>query len=127
MDVYLPLKYLHILFATVSISGFVARAILALAGSPILRRPWLRRLPHINDTLLFTAGVVLAVLTRQVPFVDAWITAKLGAVLLYIVLGFVALRPGFPAPIRLASGFAAPLVAAYVVAVALAKNPLPFL
>lgn len=120
---YVALKHLHILFATISIAGFAARGLLALRRSPLLQRPWLRRLPHVNDTLLFGAGVWLAFLTHQVPFVDAWITAKLGAVLLYIVLGFIALRPKFAPPIRLASGIVALVVVAYVVRVALTKNP----
>ncbi len=123
---YLELKYLHILFAVVSVAGFVARGALAIMGSPLLQRPWLRRLPHINDTLLFTAGVALAVLTHQYPFVDAWITVKLAAVLLYIGLGFMALRKTLPARLRLASGVAALAVAAYIVDVALTKNPSPF-
>ena len=123
---YTALKHLHILFAVVSVTGFIIRGILALMGSPLLRRPLLRRLPHINDTLLFAAGVALAVLTHQVPFVNAWITAKLAAVLVYIVLGFLALRNGLPAGLRLASGIGALAVVAYIVSVALTKNPLPF-
>jgi len=123
---YIALKHLHILFAVISVTGFAARGVLAMVGSPLLQRPWLRRLPHINDTLLFAAGVALAVITRQYPFVDAWITVKLAAVLLYIVLGFMALRPTLPAGFRLASGFAALAVAAYIVGVALTKNPVPF-
>jgi uncharacterized membrane protein SirB2 len=120
---YLTLKYLHILFATLSITGFAARGLLALrGGSPLLQRPWLRRLPHINDTLLFGAGLWLARMLRQMPFVDVWITVKLGSVLLYIILGFVALRPKFPAWLRLASGSAALLAAAYITHVALTKN-----
>jgi uncharacterized membrane protein SirB2 len=124
---YLGLKHLHILFAIVSVAGFIVRGVLAIRGSALLRHPVLRRLPHINDTLLFSAGVALAFLTHQVPFVDTWITAKLAGVLLYIVLGFAALRGSLPARLRLASGIAALAVVAYVVGVALTKNPLPFL
>jgi uncharacterized membrane protein SirB2 len=123
---YAALKHLHILFAVLSITGFVVRGVLAIQASPLLQRPWLRGLPHINDTLLFAAGVALAFLTHQIPFVDAWITAKLAAVLLYIVLGFLALRRTLPAKLRLASGFGALAVVAYIVGVALTKNPLPF-
>jgi uncharacterized membrane protein SirB2 len=123
---YLALKHLHIAFAVISVTGFVARGALAVMGSPLLQRPWLRRLPHINDPLLFPAGVALAVIPRQYPFVDAWITVKLAAVLLYIVLGFMALRPTLPAGLRLASGCTALAVAAYIVGIALTKNPLPF-
>jgi uncharacterized membrane protein SirB2 len=123
---YTALKHLHILFAVISITGFAARGVLAIIGSPLLQRPWLRRLPHINDTLLFSAGVALAILTDQIPFIDAWITAKLAAVLLYIVLGFIALRRTFPARLRVVSGIGALVVVAYIVVVAVTKNPLPF-
>lgn len=123
---YTALKHLHILFAVVSVAGFVARGVLAIMGSALLQRPWLRRLPHINDTLLFSAGVALAVHMHQVPFVDAWITAKLAAVLLYIVLGFIALRATFPVKLRLACGIGALATVTYVVSVALTKNPLLF-
>lgn len=122
---YLGLKHLHTLFAVISIGGFIARGILAIKDSPLLQRPWLRRLPHINDTLLFAAGVALAILSRQYPFVDTWITVKLAAVLLYIALGFVALRKTFPARLRIASGISALAVAGYIVTVALTKNPVP--
>jgi uncharacterized membrane protein SirB2 len=47
-------------------------------------------------------------------------------VLLYIVLGFLALRRTLPARMRLASGIGALVVVAYIVSVALTKNPLPF-
>jgi uncharacterized membrane protein SirB2 len=120
------LKHLHILFAVISISGFAARGVLAIAGSPLLQRRWLRILPHANDTLLFTAGVALAIASHQYPFVDTWMTAKLAAVLLYIGLGFVALRKTFPAGLRLASGVGALAVAGYIVAVAITKNLFPF-
>lgn len=123
---YLALKHLHTLFAVISITGFAARGILAIMDSPLLRRPWLRRLPHINDTLLFAAGLALAIISRQYPFAEAWITAKLAAVLLYIALGFVALRRTFSAPLRIASGISALAVAGYIVAVALTKNPVPY-
>jgi uncharacterized membrane protein SirB2 len=122
---YIALKHLHTLFAIISVAGFVARGALAIVGSPLLLRPWLRRLPHINDTLLFSAGVALAIISHQIPFVDTWITVKLAAVLLYIALGFVALRRTFPPRLRLASGIGALAMVAYIVSMALTKNPFP--
>ena len=49
---------------------------------------WQARLP-LNDTLLLTAGVTLAVLL-QVS--QAWLPVKLGLLVAYIVLGVFALR-----------------------------------
>lgn len=123
---YETLRHLHMLFAVISVTGFAARGLLAITQSPSLDTPWLKRLPHINDTLLFAAGVALIVITHQYPGSAPWITAKLVAVLVYIVLGFVALRRSFPAGLRVASGLAALATIGYIVSVAITKNPLPW-
>ena len=45
------------------------------------------------DTVLFTAALMLTAVTRQYPFVDAWLTMKVVVMLpLYIFLGYWALR-----------------------------------
>ena len=70
--------------------------------------------------------VALTWQSGQYPFAQSWLTAKVLALLAYIVLGTVALKRGRTKPIR-AIAFAAALVAAlYGVAVAFARNPLPF-
>lgn len=122
---YELLRNLHILFAVVSVTGFAARGLLAIVKSSWLDTPWLKRLPHVNDTLLFAAGIALMVITHQYPGSAAWITAKLIAVLLYIVFGFIALRRSFPAGLRVTSGLAALATIGYIVSVAITKHPLP--
>jgi len=42
---------------------------------------------------------------RQFTFVDAWLTAKLIGLLLYVGLGFVALRNGMSKTIRFLHGW----------------------
>ncbi|HTY04047.1 MAG TPA: SirB2 family protein [Rhodocyclaceae bacterium] len=120
---YEPLKLLHIAFAVVSVTGFVARALLAAIGSTVWQRRGIRLLTHGNDTLLLAAGVTLSILSHQYPFAQPWLTAKLAAVVLYIVLGALALRPALPAAVRTVCGFGALAVVAYVIHVAITKNP----
>ena len=71
------LKYLHITCAVISISGYVIRGLWMLRDSPWLQNKWVKVVPHINDTLLLVAGIVLAVRIQQYPFVHGWLTAKM--------------------------------------------------
>lgn len=114
---YAALKALHVATAALSFALFACRGALMLADSPYLRRRWLRIVPHVVDTLLLAAGMALAFMLRQVPGESAWLTAKLVALVIYIVLGAAALRrrSGF-------AFFAALAVFVYIVGVALNKN-----
>ncbi len=124
---YVAIKYLHIACVVLSISGFCLRGLLLMRNSALARRRWLRILPHVNDTILLTAGIVLTVLIAQYPFLDGWLTAKFFGLIAYIVLGALALKPGRPPRLRLAAGGAAVAVFGWIVSVALSKDGLGFL
>lgn len=124
---YLAIKHLHVLCVVLSGTGLFLRGLLMMADSPLLQRRWAKTLPHVNDTILLAAAIALTVLIGQYPFVNAWLTAKVFGVIGYIVLGAVALRPGRPRAVRVAAWLAALAVFAYIVSVALAKDPLGFL
>jgi uncharacterized membrane protein SirB2 len=126
MPAYSIWKTLHVACAVLSISGFLLRGYWMLVDSPWLRHRLTRVLPHINDTLLLTAAIVLAVQIHQYPLVNAWLTAKLIALVVYVVLGTIALKRGRSREVRVAAFIAAVAVFAYIVAVALAHNPLPY-
>ena len=123
---FLLLKGLHIACAITSYTLFVFRGIWSLRGSPIMRQRWIRIVPHVVDTLLLASAIALAVAIRQYPFVDAWLTAKVAGLLLYIGLGFVALRFGKRRSTRLFAWLMAQAVFAYIVLVAIQHNPVPF-
>jgi uncharacterized membrane protein SirB2 len=125
-EAYLWIRALHIACAALSIAGFAARGALMLGGSPLLQRRFVRVAPHVVDTLLLASAVWLAWFLGQVPFVHGWITAKVLALLAYIVLGSIALKRGRTKRMRAAALAAALAVAAYIVAVALARNPAPW-
>ena len=121
MDYY-TLKTLHISCVVASITLFVFRGSLALTGYPWRRWGILRWLPHLVDTVLLSSAVWLSWQLGQYPFVDAWLTAKVLALLAYIGLGSFALslktstrrRPFF---------FAAALLSvSYIVGVALTHS-----
>jgi uncharacterized membrane protein SirB2 len=123
---YLALKHIHVACVALSYAGFFARGVWMIRDSAMLQRRWMKVLPHVNDTLLLATAIALAVMLRQYPFVHGWLTAKTLALVAYIALGSVALRPGRPKPARVAAWIAAQAVFLYIVAVALARTPLVF-
>ncbi|HMV16523.1 MAG TPA: SirB2 family protein [Zoogloea sp.] len=120
---YLAIKHLHITCVALSLAGFLLRGLWMCADSPLLYASLTRRLPHIVDALLLGSAIALAVMSGQAPFVQAWLTAKVAGLLVYIVLGALALRPGRPKPVRLGAFGAALVSFSYIVSVALTKNP----
>jgi len=125
-EAYIFVRTLHIACAVVSITGFLVRGTLMLSESRWLKHRFVRVAPHVVDTLLLASAVWLAWFLGQIPFVHGWITAKVLALLAYIVLGTVALKRGRTKGIR-AGAFAAALAAAgYIVWVALARDPTPW-
>jgi uncharacterized membrane protein SirB2 len=124
---YATLKTLHLTTIAVTFTLFLLRGAWMMADSPRLKARWVRIIPHINDTLLLASGISLAVLIQQYPLVHGWLTAKLFALIAYIVLGTVALKRGKTKPRRIVAWLAALLVFGYMVAVAVAHDPFPFL
>ena len=126
MPDHLTLKLVHQACALLSISGFLLRGGLMLAGSPLLHRRWMRSWPHVIDTLLLASGVWMAVNLHAHPGNSPWLNAKLVALLLYIALGFVALRLGRTRRMRIGALVAAIAVFGYIGLVAVTRSPLPF-
>ena len=122
---YLAIKHLHITFAVLSGSFFLLRGLWMLLDSPMLQRRWVKVVPHVVDTLLLTSALVLVFWSGQYPFVQAWLTAKVLALVVYIVLGTIALKRGKTKGVRSFALLAALATFAYIVAVALTRNAAP--
>ena len=105
-----------------SVGGFFIRGLLMLADSSLLQRRWLKVAPHVDDTVLLAAALVLMAMIGQYPFVDAWVTAKVFGLIGYIILGSLALKPGRGKGVRLACWLAALAVFAYIASVAMSKD-----
>ena len=120
---YLAIKSVHVGCAALSITGFAVRGGLMLADSPLLQSRFARIAPHVVDTVLLLSAIWLAWTLGQVPFVHGWLTAKVIALIAYILLGAVALRRGRTKAARATAFAAALLTAAYIVTVALTRDP----
>lgn len=123
---YTALKHLHISCVFISYLLFLSRGILMLRDSPALKQRWLRITPHLVDTALLASAIALTVTIHQYPFANAWLTAKLCALLLYIALGSIALKRGKRKSTRIAAWLAAQAVFIYIVLVAIKHDPTPF-
>ena len=96
-----------------------------LADSPLLRRRWMRTWPHFIDTLLLLSGLWMAFNLQLHPGNSHWLTAKLLALLVYIALGFVALRLGKTRRIRTMAFVGAIVCFSYIVLVAITRSVIP--
>ena len=123
---YLALKHIHMTFAMLSGALFLLRGCWMMADSALLQRRWVKIAPHLIDTLLLASALGLAAWGGLYPIAQSWLTAKVVALVLYIVLGTVALKRGKTKGVRVAA-FAGALAAfGYIVAVAVTKQPMPF-
>lgn len=122
-DLYPAIKHTHMLLAAISIALFLLRGALALRDIPWRTRfPILRWLPHANDTLLLTTAIALAVISRQYPIAQDWLSAKVVMLVVYIFAGKAALKPILSTPQRiLRLGFAAACFAC-IVAIAITHS-----
>jgi uncharacterized membrane protein SirB2 len=124
---YALLKFLHLCMAVLTISGFIVRGLWMLSGSANLERKLVRILPHIIDTAFLLSGIGLIVLL-QLPIGDSpWLIAKFTALIVYIVLGAIALRRGKTMRVRAIAFVLALLTFAYIVGVALSKSILSWI
>jgi uncharacterized membrane protein SirB2 len=123
---YPTLKLIHVACVGTSDTLFFVRGVWMMRGSPLLNARWVKIVPHVIDSVLLASAITMAVMIRQYPFVAPWVTAKVLALVAYIVLGMVALKRGKARRVRIAAWIAAQLVFLYIVAVALTRSPLPW-
>ncbi|MDH4166336.1 MAG: SirB2 family protein [Gammaproteobacteria bacterium] len=121
---YLALRHAHIGFAILSVSLFTLRGCLMLARSPHVNAAWLKYPSYLIDTLLLTFALMLMSVIRQYPFGNGWLTMKVVLLVVYVVLGSIALKRGRTRRIRIAALVAALLTVGFLVTVARAHHPL---
>lgn len=124
VDWYLPVKQAHVGLVALSAALFVARGGAVLSGARWAMSAWARRTSVAIDTALLAAGVALWTMLRMHPLRDAWLGAKFGWLLLYIVLGSLALKRAPTRTARAACFAAALLALATLVTVPLVRHPL---
>lgn len=123
-EIYPWLLPLHVALVTLSITLFALRGLGVLVGQDWPMARWVRGLAPVIDSLLLLAGGTLWWLLQLNPTQNHWLLAKLVLLIVYIVLGTLALKR---APTRGAKTLC--LVAAlacvgFMVSVAVTHHPL---
>ncbi len=122
---YFLIKHIHQGSAFLSLGLFVLRGIWMLGWPHLLQARLVKIVPHIIDSVLLASALMLAWVLAQYPFVHGWVTAKVVALLVYIVLGSIALKRGRTLQIRIMAMIGALLTFAYILAVAFSKQVIP--
>lgn len=125
IHIYSALRLVHLTSVAITFAAFVVRGFWMLRESPALGHRLTRTLPHINDTLLLASAVGMLWLAGIDPLQHGWLRAKLTALLVYILLGSIALRWGPTRGVRTAAFIGALLTFGYLIRVALTRNPWP--
>lgn len=124
IDAYPLLKPLHITLVAASGALFTARGAAVLAGQAWPMRPAWRRASVAIDTLLLAAGAGLWTMLSLHPVQQPWLGVKLGLLLVYIVLGSLALKRARRPATRFICYAAALAVFVWMVSIARAHHPL---
>lgn len=124
MSVYLTLKLFHIIFAAVTFLGFAARGYWMIVASDLLDHRVTRIAPHIIDTLFLASGIGMLLAISLNPLAQPWLLAKFGGLILYVLLGTVAIKRGSNRNIRIGAFIAALATFAYIVGVGLTRSTL---
>ena len=121
IEYYSAIKFFHVSCVALSIILFITRGYWAINESPLAKSKWAKVLPHPIDTLLLIAGISLAIIIQQYPGTDAWLTAKICALIIYIIAGWLTMRAKSKQK-RIQAFIVAITVFIYMAWVALTKN-----
>ncbi|MGA1741642.1 MAG: SirB2 family protein [Pseudohongiellaceae bacterium] len=127
MDSYFIFKTIHMSCALLSITGFLLRGYWMLQESPLLQLKPVKILPHIIDTLLLLSAFALLFVLGFGLLKQGWLVHKIGLLLVYIVLGMIALGDKYSRPKKIAAFVSAVLVFFYIVGIAVTKTALSWL
>ena len=124
---YFWIKSLHTIAAFATLSGFIVRGYWMVSRSDNLNRTVTRIIPHIIDTILLVAAIALVMTLQLNVFAQPWLLAKITGLVIYIVLGTIAIKRGPSRQIRVIAFVSALSVFAYILGVAMTKSPASWL
>lgn len=128
IEFYAQIRWVHIACIIASGSLFLLRGSLVLAGKQrIAMLAPLRFLSYGIDTILLSAALMLLTILPHAMFANGWLTVKLVLVVVYIVLGSVALKLGHTARARTIAFVAALTVYLGIIAIARTHHPMGWL
>lgn len=127
IEFYPQIKFVHVAMVIASGLLFALRGAAVLAGARWAMAAPLRYLSYSIDTALLTAALMLLTALKLNPFVVPWLAVKLTLLVLYVVLGSMALKRARSRGSRAAFYVAALATFGFMYFVARAHHPLGFL
>ncbi|MEG0799862.1 MAG: invasion regulator SirB2 [Citrobacter sp.] len=93
MTTFSVLLNVHLISIALSVGLLTLRFWWRYSDARLASARWTRVIPPVIDTVLLLSGVALIAKTHILPFTEqgTWLTEKLFGVIIYIVLGFIAL------------------------------------
>jgi uncharacterized membrane protein SirB2 len=123
LELYPYVKWTHVAAVTASGVLFAVRGLAVLAGSRWAMHAVLRYVSYGIDIVLLSAALMLASMLHQYPFVHPWLTVKVLLLMVYILLGSLALKRARTRRARACCFIAALLLYAFIASVARAHHP----
>lgn len=119
---YLLIKHLHVTAAALSIVFFIIRSYWSVTGNGLLQKKVVKIAPHIIDTVLLLAAILLSM--RLGPAAaQPWVLTKIVLLIAYIGVGTIAIKRGRTPTSRAVAAIIAVGIFLYIVGVALTRNP----
>lgn len=128
IEFYAQIKWVHV--ASVVASGllFLMRGLLVQAGRERMAMlPSLRYLSYSIDTVLLSAAFMLLTILPDSLYANGWLALKLVLLVVYVVLGSLALKRGRTARTRALTFMAAVVIYVGIIGVARMHHPLGWL
>ena len=123
IEFYPQIKMLHIALVLLSGALFALRGGAALLGMRWPRHVAVRYTSYTIDTFLLTSAAMLATILPRALFANGWLTVKLLLVVVYIVLGVMAMRASLSRGARAGFYIAALAVFAFILGIARLHSP----
>jgi uncharacterized membrane protein SirB2 len=98
-----------------------------LADCRLLQAKLTKIIPHVVDATLLGSALVLLYGSSWTVTEHRWLQVKIAALLVYIALGVLALKPGRVKALRFWAWLCGLMVFGFIVSVALTKSALGFM
>ncbi|MGF1757724.1 SirB2 family protein [Photobacterium sagamiensis] len=90
----------HLVLIILSFLSFVLRTWWGIKGSALLHNELALKAHKVITLLMLISALVLCFMISQYPFVDSWLTEKLGLLVAYVAFAMMAFRPQISAKSR---------------------------
>ena len=111
-------KQIHLISVALSFLGFFLRGVWMMTDSPLLTAKPSKILPHIIDTVLLVSGIAMVVMMSLSLGAETWLIAKIVALIVYIIIGTIAIKRGKTKAVRTVAWVLAMSVFVYIYLVA---------